>query len=109
MDNIVYIGGARDAEAFRSAGFPSYAPPVGLLAERVLAERRRCEVLAMTASTFAALPAPLARELREGGWAQVTIVPDFDGEVDSGAIRELVRMSLEKRSTRGREAAHTGI
>lgn len=98
MDEVVYIGGARDAEAFRSAGIPSYAPPLGLLAERVLAERHRCNVLAMTARTFAALPAPLARELREGDWAQVTIVPEIDGVIDAGRIRDIVRTRLAPRS-----------
>lgn len=98
MDSIVFIGNAREAEAFRGAGIPSYAPPAGLLAERVLAERRRCGVLAMTARTFAALPAPLARELREGDWAKVSIVPDMVGDVDSSRIRELVNASLPSRS-----------
>jgi len=100
MDDIVYIGGIRDAEAFRAAGIPSYAPPLGLLAERVLAERRRCNVLAMTASTFAALPAPLAREVREGDGAQVAIVPEIDGDVDPGRIREILRTRLAPQSRR---------
>jgi len=94
MDNVVFIGSPRDAEAFHRAGIPSYAPPLGLLAERILAERCRCNVLAMTESTFAALPAQLARELREGGWAQVTILPDLDGEIDQGRIREILQKSL---------------
>ena len=99
MDNVVFIGGPRDAEAFRSAGIPSYAPPLGLLAERVLAERRRCNVLAMTESTFAALPAPLARELREGGSVRVTILPDLDGDGDHRRIREILQMSLAQKAS----------
>ena len=94
MENVVFIGGPRDAEAFRNAGIPSYAPPLGLLAERVLAERRRCAVLAMTESTFAALPPPLARELRQGDSPQITIVPDLDS--GEACIHEILRESLEK-------------
>lgn len=96
MDNVVFIGGPRDAEVFRNAGIQSYAPPLGLLAERVLAERRRCKVLAMTESTFSALPAPLARELREGGGAQLTILPDIDhgADVDHARIHALLAASL---------------
>ncbi len=99
MDNVVFIGGPRDAEAFRSAGILSYAPPLGLLAERVMAERRRCNVLAMTESTFAALPVLLARELRKGESAQVAIVPDLDGEIDHGRIREILLRSLAQKSS----------
>ena len=98
MDDVVFIGDPQDAEVFRSAGIPSYAPPLGLLAERVMAERRRSHVLAMTESTFAALPAPLARELREGGGPQVTIVPDLNGERDGGRIREMLRRSIAEAS-----------
>lgn len=94
MNNVVYIGGPRDAEVFRNAGIPSYAPPLGLLAERVLAERRRCSILAMTETTFAALPAPLARELREGGGGQVTIVPHLEGNVDDAQVLRILRASL---------------
>lgn len=96
MDNVVFIGGPRDAEVFRNAGIQSYAPPLGLLAERVVAERRRCKVLAMTQSTFAALPAPLARELREGTGAQVTILPDLDhgDALDHTRIRAILSASL---------------
>ncbi|MEZ5767418.1 MAG: type II toxin-antitoxin system HicA family toxin [Paracoccaceae bacterium] len=94
MDNVVYIGGPRDAEVFRNAGILSYAPPLGLLAERVIAERRRCNVLAMTESTFASLPAPLARELREGGGGQVTIVPHLEGDIDDAQVRRILRDSL---------------
>ena len=97
MDNVVFIGGPRDAEVFRNAGIQSYAPPLGLLAERVLAERRRCKVLAMTESTFAALPTPLARELRESAGAQVTILPDLDhgGDIDHARIHAILTASLD--------------
>mgnify|MGYP001548857937 CR=1 FL=1 len=94
MDDVIFIGEPGDAEAFRNAGIPSYAPPLGLLAERVLAERRRFHVLAMTERTFAALPAALARELRECGSPRVTILPDLDGGEDRACIRELLRRSL---------------
>ena len=102
MYQVIFIGDLRDAEAFRNAGIASYAPPRGLLAERVLAERRRCRVLAMTETTLAALPAPLARELREGGAARITIVPELNGESDRTRLREMLRQSLARTSaTRG--------
>ena len=94
MYDVIFIGDRREARVYRDAGIPSYAPSLGLLAERVMAERRRCRVLAMTADTFAALPAALARELREGSWPQVTIVPDLDGERDSARVRDLIRTCL---------------
>lgn len=85
MDDIVFIGNHRDATLFRGAGIQSYAPPAGLLAERVLAERGRCRVLAMTQDTLNALPAALARELREGTWPQLEIIaePRRKGVTDS--------------------------
>ncbi len=90
MNDIIFIGDRHDAETFRSAGIPSYAPPEGLLAERVLAEQRRCRVLAMTEGTFRALPAPLARELRAGNLARITIVPGRHCESDRAQIRALI-------------------
>ena len=94
MNDVIYIGDRRDARACGDAGIPSSAPPRGLLAERIIAERRRCRVLAMTADTFAALPTPLARELRDGSWPQVTIVADMPTECDRARVRDLIHSCL---------------
>ena len=94
MYDVIFIGDLLDARAYCDAGIPSYAPPVGLLAERVMAERRRCRVLAMTEHTFAALPASLARELREGNGPQITFVPELHAETDRARARDLIDHSL---------------
>ncbi|MEZ5722424.1 MAG: hypothetical protein R3D59_12860 [Paracoccaceae bacterium] len=100
MHDVIFIGDGLDARAYGDAGIPSFAPPRGLLAERVMAEKRRCRVLAMTEGTFSALPADLARELREGCWPQVTIVPELTGEGSRARAQELIRAGLAKASAR---------
>ncbi len=74
MNDAIFIGNRRDAALFRAAGVVSFAPARRDLAERVIAERKRCQRLAMTAETFEALPADLARELRESDWPRLVIV-----------------------------------
>jgi len=76
MIDVIFIGDCKDAALFRAAGVPSFAPAPRHLAERVIAERARCRVLAMTAKTFAMLPSRLARDLREGDWPRLEIVLD---------------------------------
>lgn len=90
MNDIVFIGHHRDAALFREAGIPSYAPEPGHITERVLAEKRRCRILAMTEDLFRALPAALARELREGPAPQLEIVSETLG--DASARRVLSRL-----------------
>lgn len=75
MLDLVFIGERNDANHFRQAGVPAYAPSQGRLVERVLAERWRCRVMAMREATFNALPADLARELREGEAPRLAILP----------------------------------
>lgn len=74
MNDAIFIGNRRDAALFRAAGVVSFAPARSDLAERVIAERKRCQRLAMTAETFAALPPGLARELRESDWPRLVII-----------------------------------
>ncbi len=74
MIDVIFIGDRRGVALFREAGIESYAPARRHLAERVIAERARCRVLAMTDETFAALPEDLARELREGELPHLEIV-----------------------------------
>lgn len=98
MDDVVFIGNRLDVEGYRNAGIPSYAPPLGLLAERVVAERNRCRVLAMTETTYGALPADLARELREGHWPQLAIVPEMRNADDRLRVRDLINGGLTRAS-----------
>jgi vacuolar-type H+-ATPase subunit F/Vma7 len=94
MDDVIFIGDRQDASLFRDAGIPSYAPALGQLAERVLAERARCRVLAMTDGTFQALPETLARELREGDWPRLAIVPETRSGIERRHILDLLGGSM---------------
>lgn len=75
MFDVVFVGRPDEAHIYRKAGITSFEPAPGYLAERILAERKRCRVIAMTADTLAALPAWLAGELREGAHPALAIVP----------------------------------
>lgn len=87
MTDVVFIGDPHLAARFRRAGIRTYAPPAGHLAERVMAEKRRCRVLAMTERTFGALPEALARELREASSPRLELLPDgHDGGVPISLI-----------------------
>ena len=99
MNDVIFIGNRLDVETCRDAGIPSYSPPFGLLAERVVAERGRCRVLAMTEATFSALPTHLARQLREGIWPRLVIVPEMRTAEDRLRLRELVDHGLTRVST----------
>ncbi|OIP82475.1 MAG: hypothetical protein AUK37_09010 [Rhodobacterales bacterium CG2_30_65_12] len=90
MKDVVFIGDHRQAALFHEAGIASYAPPVGHLAERVLAERSRCRVLAMTERTLRALPADLARELRASRWPRLEVLP----EIETGGACAMLLQSL---------------
>lgn len=100
MHDVVFIGDQHDAAVFREAGIPSYAPPIGHLAERVLAERNRCRVLAMTERTLRALPAHLARELRASRWPRLEVLPELDlGGACATLMQELRQKSAGSRPT----------
>lgn len=100
MNDVVFIGDHRQAALFHDAGVPSYAPPVGHLVERVLAERSRCRVLAMTERTLRALPADLARELRASRWPQLEILP----EIETGGACAMLLQSLLSQGENTRSA-----
>jgi vacuolar-type H+-ATPase subunit F/Vma7 len=89
MDDVIFIGDRNDAIHFRNAGIPAYAPANDALAERVLAERLRCRILAMRERTFQALPNSLARELREGPLPKLKLLPE-DNETGK-SIRDIPR------------------
>lgn len=93
MNDVVFIGDHRQAALLRDAGIPSYAPPVGHLEERVLAERVRCRVLAMTERTLRALPAHLARELRASRWPRLEVLPEIE---TGGACAPLLQKLREQ-------------
>lgn len=92
MNDIVFIGHHRDVALFRKAGIPSYAPPPGHLAERVLAEKRRCRILAMTEEIFRALPAALARELREGTMPRLEILSETLCEASTNRVLKRLKI-----------------
>ena len=87
MNDAIFIGNRRDAALFRAAGVVSFAPARSDLAERVIAERKRCRRLAMTAETFAALPPGLARELRESDWPRLVVIPTVE---PPGAVQRVM-------------------
>ena len=91
MYGVIFIGGPRAASAYRAAGVACFEPAAGNLAERVLAERVRCQVLAMTPATFHALPAWLARELSEACWPHLVLVPDIETQRDADRVPDECR------------------
>jgi len=95
MKDVIFIGNRTDACLFQAAGVVSFAPAPADLAERVIAERGRCRVLAMTESTFAALPAGLARALREGEWPRLVLVVPDPGRTPSLASQLRARAARE--------------
>lgn len=100
MDDVIFIGDRNDAVHFRNAGIPAYAPAQDALAERVLAERLRCRMLAMRERTFRALPNSLARELREGPLPKLKLLPEDDGTGQS--IRDIPH-DLRRQALLGRD------
>jgi len=91
MHDVVFIGHHRDVAQYHEAGIPAYAPPIGLLAERVLAERGRYRVMAMTEETFRDLPTDLARELRESPMPHLEIVPGGNAEISPAEVVNQLR------------------
>ncbi len=75
MAEIIVIGAPGQTQPYAATGLMCFEPGRGRLIERVLAERVRCEVLAMTQAAYRALPAALARELQEQAWPALAIVP----------------------------------
>lgn len=91
MVDVIFIGPPHEAEAFRAAGILCFQPSAQNLGERVLAERARCRVLAMTQVTFDALPPWLAQELRAASWPQLAIIPSPQTAVEAARGRALLR------------------
>ena len=56
MAQVIVIGANGETRPYAAAGLQCFEPGRGRLIERVLAERVRCEVLAMTRAAFNALP-----------------------------------------------------
>lgn len=91
MEDVIFVGSSRTACAYRTAGVTSFQPAPGNLIERVLAERVRCRILAMTPDSVEALPAWLARELREARWPRLVIVPEVRTARDADRVPGFVR------------------
>ncbi|GKY89499.1 hypothetical protein [Sinisalibacter aestuarii] len=96
MNDVIFIGNRTDTALCSDAGIRAYAPPLGLLAERVLAERMRCRILAMRESTFLALPKALARELREGSWPRLSVLPEDTAGTDSAPLTHSLRQQAAR-------------
>lgn len=94
MRELIFIGDALTAAGFRLAGVESFAPQADRLVERIEAERPRCKVMAVTAPLFAALPEPLARELRQAEQPLLAIVPDIGASTPPPDMDEDVRRAL---------------
>ncbi len=75
MFDVVFVGPSTAARTYREAGITSYEPEPSKSAERIIAERRRCRVIAMSRETLADLPDWLATELERGPWPILEIVP----------------------------------
>jgi vacuolar-type H+-ATPase subunit F/Vma7 len=99
MNDVIFIGNRDAAARLRAAGITAYSPGPEQLAERVIAERARCRVLAMHQSTFLALPDNLARELREGAWPRLTLLPELGTKADLGGVsQKLKRQAAQTRA-----------
>lgn len=86
MAGIIVIGTNGETGPFQAAGLRCFEPEAGRLVERVLAERARCNVLALTQTAHAALPGALARNLRQGAWPRLVVLPHA---ADAGAVPRL--------------------
>ncbi|MCB1336820.1 MAG: hypothetical protein KDK10_04960 [Maritimibacter sp.] len=82
MFDVVFIGSTTAAQSYRAAGIMSYGPEPERSAERIIAERRRCRVMAMSRETLAALPEWLASDLQRGPMPVLEIVPGDTAPAD---------------------------
>jgi len=72
----VMVSGTRAAtQAYATVALTCFEPERGHLAEKLLAERVRCALLAITRPGDDALPAALAKTLCESIWPALEIVP----------------------------------
>lgn len=96
MVDVIFIGPPHEAKAYRAAGILCFQPSAQNLTERVVAERSRCRVLAMTQATLDALPLWLSQELREANWPLLAVMPKIDSPADVARARTLLRrLSVE--------------
>jgi len=86
MSEIILIGTGGETRAFAAAGLRCFEPGRGRLIERVLAERVRCRVLALTPGAFSALPAALAVTLRESPRPALAIVPPLNDPEEAALV-----------------------
>jgi len=101
MDDVILIGANGDSRPYQAAGLSCFEPAEGRVAERVLAERSRCEVLAMTPAAFESLPSELGSVLRESIWPEVVILPPVDDVAAAARIADQLR-----RTAAARQASH---
>ncbi|MEJ2030234.1 MAG: hypothetical protein P8X66_10300 [Maritimibacter sp.] len=95
-EGVVFIGDHLNAVGFRNAGIHCYVPEASRLTERVLAERHRCRILAISEAAFHELPEYLARELCDSLHPQLAIVPDASTVLEDEDIREKIDLSLAR-------------
>ncbi len=98
MADVIVIGTQGDTRAYATAGLTCFEPERGHLVERVLAERGRCGVLAITRAAYDALPAALAKTLCGSVWPTLAIVPVMrDAGAASRAADRLMRIVAARR------------
>lgn len=91
MAQVIVIGAPGETRRYEAAGLRCFEPGRGRLIERVLAERVRCDVLAITRAAFCALPRALARELQERAWPTLAIVPPARDTGDAVRVANRLR------------------
>lgn len=102
MSGAIVVGLRGETAAYVAAGLRCYEPDAGRLVERVLAERARCAVLAMTRRAHDALPPSLARDLRQAEWPVLAILP---AQASAETAPAIVAGLLERAPERLTEAA----
>ena len=75
MAEVIVIGTRAATQAYETAARTCFEPKRRHLAEKLLAERVRCALLAITRPAYDALPAALATTLSESIWPALEIVP----------------------------------
>ncbi len=94
MDDIVFIGSPHEIPLFEEAGFLCFEPAPGRMVERVLAERRRSRLMAMTQDTFGALPSWLTHDLLVWTPNQVFVIHELPRS--SADVRKILSEILGK-------------
>lgn len=97
MFEVILIGAEGETWPYEAVGLTCFEPAAGCVAERVLAERTRCEVLAMTQAAFDRLSSELANAVEETAWPELAIVPAVDDVRGATLVVDDLRRTLAAR------------